>query len=91
MEKRLGCGKSSMFQIRGIGAIKRHRFFALHGIDGKWEALVMKDVEPPLRPVLEAPDDTSNFDKYLTDYTMYTIQDISTIDIAQSAEDAEQA
>ena len=67
VEKRLGCGKSSMFQIRGIGAIKRHRFFAVHGIDGKWEALLAKDVEPPLRPVLEDAEDTSNFDKYLTD------------------------
>ena len=78
-----------MFQIRGIGAIKRHRFLLfteLRKVGGPCD----EGCEPPLRPVLEAPDDTSNTTN-ICRYTMYTIQDISTIDIAQSAEDAEQA
>lgn len=40
VDKRLGCGKSSMFEVRGVAALKAHPFFK--GID--WAKLEAKQV-----------------------------------------------
>ncbi|EQC42387.1 AGC protein kinase [Saprolegnia diclina VS20] len=62
VDKRLGAGKSSMFVVRGVQALKAHPFFK--GID--WNAMVALQVAPPMIPVIRSETDTSNFDAEFT-------------------------
>ena len=57
--KRLGYGEEDATEI------KRHPFFAK--ID--WDQLHKKQIEPPFKPVVKGPDDTSNIDKMFTNET----------------------
>ena len=44
----------------GVRDIKNHPWF--HGVD--WDALLKREVVPPIRPKVKADNDTSNFDDY---------------------------
>ncbi|KAL4109083.1 hypothetical protein PRIC1_000788 [Phytophthora ramorum] len=61
--KRLGGGKSSMFVVKGVQALKRHSFFK--SVD--WEKMESLRVPPPKVPTVTHEADTSNFDKTFTD------------------------
>mmetsp|Transcript_39863 Transcript_39863/g.124624 ORF Transcript_39863/g.124624 Transcript_39863/m.124624 type:complete len:813 (-) Transcript_39863:716-3154(-) len=61
-QKRLGASRSTRFEVGGVRALKNHRFF--HGID--WDALLAREITPPLSLTIEAPDDTSYFDDEFT-------------------------
>ncbi|KAG7402360.1 hypothetical protein PHYBOEH_000068 [Phytophthora boehmeriae] len=63
VSKRLGGGKSSMFVVRGVQALKRHPFFKQ--ID--WTKMEGLRVPPPKVPSVSHEADTSNFDKKFTD------------------------
>ena len=54
--KRLGSSDEDATEI------KRHPFFAK--ID--WNQLFKKEMEPPFKPIVRGPDDTSNIDKMFT-------------------------
>uniref|UniRef100_K3WJV3 non-specific serine/threonine protein kinase n=1 Tax=Globisporangium ultimum (strain ATCC 200006 / CBS 805.95 / DAOM BR144) TaxID=431595 RepID=K3WJV3_GLOUD len=61
VSKRLGGGKSSMFVVRGISALKSHPFFK--GID--WNEIEKMHVRPPMIPTVHHEADTRNFsDKF---------------------------
>ncbi|TYZ65344.1 hypothetical protein PybrP1_012668 [[Pythium] brassicae (nom. inval.)] len=61
VSKRLGGGKSSMFVVRGISALKAHAFFK--GID--WNEIEKMHVRPPMTPTVDHDADTRNFsDKF---------------------------
>lgn len=62
VDKRLGSGKSTMFQVRGVQAIKKHAFFK--GID--WRLLEQKKITPPIVPVIKSNTDTSYFSEEFT-------------------------
>ncbi|KAE8914694.1 Serine/threonine-protein kinase [Phytophthora fragariae] len=62
VSKRLGGGKSSMFVMKGVQAIKRHSFFKR--VD--WEKMETLRVPPPKVPSVTDDVDTSNFDKEFT-------------------------
>ena len=66
VEKRLGSGKSSMFKIRGVQAIKSHPFFK----DIDWHALAQRKLTPPVIPVVENDSDTRNFDEMFTSMSL---------------------
>ncbi|EQC25987.1 AGC protein kinase, variant [Saprolegnia diclina VS20] len=57
VEKRLGSGKSTMFQVRGVAAIKKHPFFK----DIDWGLLERKRMTPPVVPSVTSSLDTSCF------------------------------
>lgn len=43
--------------LNGVDEIKSHKFF-----DGlNWEKLANREIEPPVRPIIEHPLDTRNF------------------------------
>ncbi|KAG2941066.1 hypothetical protein PC117_g10342 [Phytophthora cactorum] len=63
VSKRLGGGKSSMFVVKGVQALKRHPFFK--SVD--WEKMETLRVPPPMVPSVSDEADTSNFDKKFTD------------------------
>ncbi len=53
-EKRLGCGKG------GVNEIKQHRFFARIN----WDDLEKRKLPAPMKPKIRNPLDTSNFDNF---------------------------
>ncbi|KAG7387252.1 hypothetical protein PHYPSEUDO_014538 [Phytophthora pseudosyringae] len=62
VDKRLGSGKSTMFQVKGVQAIKKHAFFK--GID--WGLLEQKKVQPPILPNVMSNTDTTYFSEEFT-------------------------
>lgn len=62
VDKRLGSGKSTMFQVKGVQAIKKHAFFR----DIDWHALAQKKLAPPIVPSVESNTDTSYFSEEFT-------------------------
>ncbi|GLD92071.1 hypothetical protein PINS_up000604 [Pythium insidiosum] len=62
VEKRLGSGKSTMFKVKGVQAIKNHAFF--RGID--WHLLAQKQVTPPIVPSVSSAVDTAYFSEEFT-------------------------
>ncbi|GMF35981.1 unnamed protein product [Phytophthora fragariaefolia] len=62
VDKRLGSGKSTMFQVKGVQAIKKHAFFK--GID--WHLLEQKQVQPPIVPNVVNNTDTTYFSEEFT-------------------------
>ncbi|KAF0698470.1 Aste57867_10893 [Aphanomyces stellatus] len=62
VDKRLGGGKSTMFVVRGVQALKTHPFF--RGID--WTAIEKLQVKPPMIPKVAHETDTHNFDSEFT-------------------------
>ncbi|RLO10206.1 hypothetical protein DYB28_008506, partial [Aphanomyces astaci] len=48
VDKRLGAGKSTMFKVKGVAAIKQHPFFSR--ID--WGLLAQRKITPPVTPLL---------------------------------------
>ncbi|KAG6614474.1 AGC protein kinase [Phytophthora cinnamomi] len=62
VDKRLGSGKSTMFQVKGVQAIKKHAFFK--GID--WHLLEQKKVQPPIVPNVMSNTDTTYFSEEFT-------------------------
>ena len=62
MDKRLGSGKSTMFQVKGVQAIKKHAFFK--GID--WGLLEQKKMLPPILPTVMSSTDTTYFSEEFT-------------------------
>lgn len=66
VDRRLGSGKSSMFKIKGVPAIKAHPFFK----DIDWTLLAQKKVLPPLIPQVQDELDTSHFDEEFTRMTL---------------------
>ncbi|OQR97992.1 kinase, partial [Thraustotheca clavata] len=62
VEKRLGSGKSTMFQVRGVAAIKKHPFFK----DIDWGLLELRKMTPPVIPTLTDALDTSCFAESFT-------------------------
>ncbi|RLN53177.1 hypothetical protein BBJ29_001714 [Phytophthora kernoviae] len=62
VDKRLGSGKSTMFQVKGVQAIKKHAFFK--GID--WHLLEEKKVQPPILPNVMSNTDTTYFSEEFT-------------------------
>ena len=63
LSRRLGCGKSTMFKVRGVAAIKQHAFFR---VLGDWGDLGKTRVDPPIIPTLDSETDTRNFDAEFT-------------------------
>jgi len=51
------------YQKDGVLDIKKHRWF--QGFD--WEGLLAMSLDPPIKPKVQGPADTSNFDKYPRD------------------------
>ncbi|CAK4359064.1 unnamed protein product [Aphanomyces euteiches] len=65
VDKRLGSGKSTMFKVKGVAAIKQHPFFKVLNID--WGLLAQKKLTPPVKPKLnDAQLDTSCFAESFT-------------------------
>ncbi|KAE9043916.1 hypothetical protein PR001_g5572 [Phytophthora rubi] len=62
VDKRLGSGKSTMFQVKGVQAIKKHAFFK--NID--WHLLEQKKVQPPILPNIVSNTDTTYFSEEFT-------------------------
>ncbi|CCI43883.1 unnamed protein product [Albugo candida] len=62
VDKRLGSGKSNMFQVKGVQAIKNHAFF--RSVD--WQKLARKQLTPPIKPNLQSSCDTVNFSEEFT-------------------------
>ncbi|ETW07253.1 AGC protein kinase [Aphanomyces invadans] len=62
IDKRLGGGKSTMFVVRGVQALKCHPFF--RSID--WNAIAQLKTPPPMVPRVNHETDTSNFDTEFT-------------------------
>ncbi|RHZ12864.1 hypothetical protein DYB37_010094, partial [Aphanomyces astaci] len=63
VDKRLGGGKSSMFVVRGVQALKCHPFFRT--ID--WIAMAQMRIPPPMVPRVTHAADTQNFDAEFTE------------------------
>ncbi|ETV68620.1 AGC protein kinase [Aphanomyces astaci] len=63
VDKRLGGGKSSMFVVRGVQALKCHPFFRT--ID--WTAMAQMRIPPPMVPRVTHAADTQNFDAEFTE------------------------
>lgn len=63
VSKRLGGGKSSLFVVKGVHALKRHPFFK----SINWEKIENLRVPPPMVPRVSDEADTSYFDKKFTD------------------------
>ncbi|RHZ16297.1 hypothetical protein DYB26_002907 [Aphanomyces astaci] len=63
VDKRLGGGKSSMFVVRGVQALKCHPFFRT--ID--WIAMAQMRIPPPMVPRVTHAADTQNFDTEFTE------------------------
>mmetsp|Transcript_24373 Transcript_24373/g.35771 ORF Transcript_24373/g.35771 Transcript_24373/m.35771 type:complete len:671 (+) Transcript_24373:193-2205(+) len=61
--KRLGAAKSTMFEIGGVSALKQHDFF--RGID--WNALVTKNLPPPIDLGIKDGTDVSYFHEGFTE------------------------
>ncbi|UIZ24937.1 hypothetical protein KXD40_006778 [Peronospora effusa] len=81
VDKRLGSGKSTMFQVKGVQAIKKHAFFK--GID--WGLLEQKKILPPIIPNVMSNTDTTYFSEE------FTTQDVgrrSRIDNAGASDDS---
>jgi p70 ribosomal S6 kinase len=62
VDKRLGSGKSTMFQVKGVQAIKKHPFFR----DIDWYLLAQKQLTPPIVPVVQSNTDTTYFAEEFT-------------------------
>ncbi|KAL7689543.1 putative rho-associated protein kinase [Plasmopara halstedii] len=62
VSKRLGGGKSSMFVVKGVHALKRHPFFK----SVNWKKMETLCVPPPMVPNISDEADTSYFDKKFT-------------------------
>uniref|UniRef100_M4C5S0 Protein kinase domain-containing protein n=1 Tax=Hyaloperonospora arabidopsidis (strain Emoy2) TaxID=559515 RepID=M4C5S0_HYAAE len=62
VDKRLGSGKSTMFQVKGVQAIKKHAFFR----DIDWGLLEQKKVQPPILPNVVNSTDTTYFSEEFT-------------------------
>ncbi|TDH71047.1 hypothetical protein CCR75_004637 [Bremia lactucae] len=62
VDKRLGSGKSTMFQVKGVQAIKKHAFFK--SID--WGLLEQKTVQPPILLNVVSNTDTTYFSEEFT-------------------------
>ncbi|CAI5730668.1 unnamed protein product [Hyaloperonospora brassicae] len=62
VDKRLGSGKSTMFQVKGVQAIKKHVFFK----DIDWGLLEQKKVQPPILPNVVNSMDTTYFSEEFT-------------------------
>jgi hypothetical protein len=58
VDKRLGCSRTSMFKIGGVRALKDHAFFS--GLS--WDALLAKQMRPPIVPLLAHASDTQYFE-----------------------------
>ncbi|CAI5747315.1 unnamed protein product [Peronospora destructor] len=81
VDKRLGSGKSTMFQVKGVQAIKKHAFFK--GID--WGLLEQKKILPPILPNVMSNTDTTYFSEE------FTAQDVgrrSRIDNSSASDDS---
>ena len=61
-EQRLGSQKSTMFEVKGVTALKNHRFF--DGTD--WHKVYTKQRDAPHVPTVQGELDTSNFDESFT-------------------------
>jgi ribosomal protein S6 kinase beta len=76
VEKRLGCGKSTMFEVRGVSQVKSHPFFK----EINWASLQQRNFVSPLQVHVENELDTSNFDEYFTNQPLnmnWELDDIS--------------
>ena len=62
MDKRLGSGKSTMFQVKEVQAIKKHAFFK----DIDWGLLEQKKMLPPILPNVMSNTDTTYFSEEST-------------------------
>ena len=60
LNKRLGCSKSTMFSIGGVGALKQHAFF--EGLS--WDLLLKLQIEPPIA----VSQGTSGTDDYSSNF-----------------------
>lgn len=60
--KRLGSTKSTMFSIGGVSALKQHQFFA----DIDWNALLRKEIRPPIDLSIQTDDETTHFHEGFT-------------------------
>ena len=58
VDKRLGCSRTTMFKIGGVRALKDHGFFS--GLS--WDALLAKQMRPPIVPLLAHGSDTQYFE-----------------------------
>jgi hypothetical protein len=56
-DKRLGCAKSTMFEVGGVAGLKQQPFFAKIG----WNKLEKKELEPPYILSVDSPEDLKNF------------------------------
>jgi p70 ribosomal S6 kinase len=81
VDKRLGSGKSTMFQVKGVQAIKKHAFFK--GID--WGLLEQKKVQPPILPNVMSNTDTTYFSE---EFTTQAVGRRSRIDSASGSGDS---
>lgn len=64
LTRRLGCSKTNMFSLGGVGALKQHAFF-----DGlNWDMLIRLQIDPPIRLNADggAEDYSSNFHEGFT-------------------------
>jgi len=55
--KRLGSSRGNMFEVGGVTAIKRNKFFQ----NINWKSLLAGQVPPPFLPTVRGDEDTSNF------------------------------
>ncbi|KAL7997119.1 putative serine/threonine-protein kinase Mps1 [Plasmopara halstedii] len=81
VDKRLGSGKSTMFQVKGVQAIKKHAFFK--SID--WGLLEQKKVQPPISLNVLSNTDTTYFSE---EFTTLDIGRQSHIDTANTSGDS---
>ena len=61
-EQRLGSQQSTMFEVKGVAALKNHQFF--HGTN--WQKVINKEREAPHVPKVNDDLDTSHFDESFT-------------------------
>lgn len=69
---------------RDAAELKEHPFFS--NID--WEALSLKQVTPPFKPVVESDESTSNFDP---EFTSADMRDVGVVDMDLDEEDPSEA
>lgn len=81
VDKRLGSGKSTMFQVKGVQAIKKHAFFK--GID--WGLLEQKKMQPPILLKVASNTDTTYFSE---EFTALDVGRRSRIDSASASGDS---
>ncbi|KAJ0408621.1 hypothetical protein P43SY_008968 [Pythium insidiosum] len=81
VEKRLGSGKSNMFKVKGVQAIKNHAFF--RGID--WHLLAQKQVTPPIVPNVSSAVDTAYFSE---EFTKLPVGRVSRANSSNAADDS---